>query len=135
MKMPRVRFTVGGMMVAVAITALVSLVASNPYRRDGISDGSVIIPVASIISAVYGFGAMRQPLPLLLPLLAASIFTPEADHPQLDVINVSAGGCFLGWAIGAPAGWMARRRRKAGEWFRDPPEPDRGEICEVIGVR
>jgi len=82
MRLPRVRFTVRLMMVAVAVAALVSLVASNSYRHDGITDKRVVIPVASVVAAVYGLGAMRRPLMFLLPLLAVWIATPQVDHPR-----------------------------------------------------
>jgi hypothetical protein len=109
MRLPRVRFTVRRMIVAVAVAALVLLVASNSYRHDGITDKRVVIPVASVVAAVYGLGAMRRPLMFLLPLLAVWIATPQVDHPVHDVINISAGSCFLGWIIGSPVGWMSRR--------------------------
>src|SRR5262249_33679616 len=64
--------------------------------------------VACVVAAVYGVGAMRRPLMSLLPLLVVWIVTPVVDHPQPDVINVSAAGCFLAWIIGAPAGWVSR---------------------------
>jgi hypothetical protein len=95
-------------MVVVAATALVSLVASNPYRDDGVTDKRVVIPVASVVAAVYGVGAMRRPLMFLLPLLVVWIVTPGVDHPPLDVINASAAGCYIAWIIGAPVGWMSR---------------------------
>jgi hypothetical protein len=95
-------------MVAVTVAALVSLVASNPYRHDGITDKRVVIPVASVVAAVYGVGAMRRPLVFLLPLLIVWIATPGVDHPHPDVINISAAGCYLAWIIGASAGWMSR---------------------------
>jgi hypothetical protein len=95
-------------MIAIAVAALVSLVVSNPYRHDGITDNRVVIPVASGVAAVYGVGAMRRPLMFLLPLLIVWIATPAVDHPHLDVINVSVCGCYLAWIIGAPAGWMSR---------------------------
>jgi hypothetical protein len=109
MRLPRVRFTVRRMMVTAAVSALVWLVAWNAYSHDGITDKRVVIPVASVVAAAYGLGAMRRPVTFLLPLLAAWIATPQVDHPIHDVINVSAGGCFLGWIIGASAGWMSRR--------------------------
>jgi hypothetical protein len=99
------------LMFAVAVTALVLLVASNPYRHDGITDKRVVIPVAAVVAAVYGIGAMRRPWMFLLPLLVAWIATPGVDHPHLDVINVSAGSCYLAWTIGAPVGWMTRHVR------------------------
>jgi hypothetical protein len=92
-------------MIAIVVGALVSLFASNPYRHDGITDKRVVIPVASAVAAAYGLAAMRRPLMSLLPLLAVWIATPQVDHPRPDVINVSAGGCF----IGASAGWISRR--------------------------
>jgi hypothetical protein len=100
-------------MTAVAVTALVTLVASNPYRHRGITDRRVVIPVASAVAAGYGLGAMRRPVVFLLPLLAVWIATPQVDHPTPDIINVSAGGCFLGWIIGAPAGWISRHFARA----------------------
>jgi hypothetical protein len=88
MRVPRVRFTVRRMMLAVVVVALVSLVASNPDRHDGITDKRVVIPVASSAAAVYGIGAMRRPVLFLMPLLAVWIATPQVDHPTTDVINV-----------------------------------------------
>ncbi len=128
MRLPRVRFTVRRMMVAVAVAALVSLVASNPDRHDGIDDKRVVIPIASAVAAAYGIGAMRRPVLFLMPLLAVWIATPQVDHPTRDVINVSAGGCFLGWIIGGPAGWISRHLARAGNSLPialEPPEPER----------
>lgn len=123
MRMPRVRSTVRWIMAVVAVAALVSLVATNPYRHDGITDKRVVIPVASVAAAVYGVGAMRRPLLFLLPLLAAWMATPGVDHPPHDVINVSAAGCFVGWLIGAPAGWISRCLRGAGNTSNSPWNP------------
>ena len=58
MRLPRM--TTRRWMVAVAAAALVSLVASNPYRHGGITDKRVVISVASAVAAVYGIGAMRR---------------------------------------------------------------------------
>ena len=100
-------------MAAVAVAALVSLVASNAERPDGITDERVVLPVASVVAALYGLGAMRRPLRFLAPLLAVWIITPQVDHRKSVVINLSAEGCFLGWFIGAPTGWISRRITRA----------------------
>jgi hypothetical protein len=122
---PRVRFTVRRMMVAVVVAALVSLVVSNPDRHGGITDKRVVVPIASVVAAAYGLGAMRRPLMFLMPLLAAWLFTPHVDHPSPDVINVSAAGCFVGWIIGAPIGWITgRSSRPLGPVAPVPPEPE-----------
>jgi hypothetical protein len=68
---------------------------------------------------------MRRPLLFLAPLIAVWIITPQVDHPTQDVINVSASGCFLGWIIGAPTGWISRRlarRRGSSSGGSEPPE-------------
>jgi hypothetical protein len=117
------RFRLRTLMVIVTVAALVSLVASNPYRHSGTTDDRVVIPVASVVAAAYGLGSMRRPLVFLAPLLAVWIATtPQVDHPTPDVINVSASGCFLGWIIGAPAGWISRRLRSAKTACRSPNE-------------
>ena len=113
MRWPRVRLTVRWIMAAVAVPALVSLVASNAERPDGITDKRVVLPVASVVAALYGLGAMRRPLRFLARLLAVRIITPQVDHPKPDVINLSAGGYFLGWFIGPPTGWISRRLTRA----------------------
>src|SRR4051794_31695729 len=100
-------------MAAVAVAALVSLVASNAERPDGITEKRVVLPVASVVAALYGLGSMRRPLRFLAPLLAVWIITPQVDHPKPDVIDLSAGGCFLGWFIGTPTGWISRRLTRA----------------------
>jgi hypothetical protein len=116
------------MMAVVTVTALILLVATNPDRHDGTTDKRVVIPVASTVAATYGVLAMRRPLLSLLPLLAVWVATPQVDHPTPDVINVSAGGCFLGWVIGAPVGWFSRRLAGAGSCrpvALNPPEMNR----------
>jgi len=127
MKPSSVQFSVRRIMAAVAVVALISLVASNPYRHGGITDKRMIIPVGSVVAAIYGLGAMRRPLLFLLPLLTVWIVTPVVDHPTPDVINFSAAGCFLGWLIGAPAGWISRRFMRVGNPIPvavEPPEPE-----------
>jgi hypothetical protein len=79
-------------MVAVAVIALITLVVSSQDRHDGITDKRVVIPVASVVAAVYGVRAMRRPLMFLLPLLIVWIATSAVDHPNRDVIN-QCGGC------------------------------------------
>jgi hypothetical protein len=106
--MPMPQITIRKLMAVVAIAALISLVASNAYRHGGITDKRIVIPVACLVSAVYGIGAVRRPLVVLMPLLVVWIVTPAVDHPAPDVIHASAGGCFLAWFIGAPVGWLSR---------------------------
>ncbi len=112
MRWSRVQLTVRWIMAAVEGAALVSLVASNAERPNGITDKRVVLPVASVVAALYGLGAMHRPLRFLSPLLAVWIITPQVDHPKSDVINLSEG-CFLGWFIGAPTGWISRRLTRA----------------------
>jgi len=114
MKPSSVRFSVRRIMAAVAVVAFIALVASNPDRHGGITDKRVVTPVVSVVAAIYGVGSMRRPLPFLLPLLAVWIATPAVDHPTPDVINLSAAGCFLGWIIGAPVGFIARGLMRVG---------------------
>ena len=117
------RFRLRTLLVAVAAVALVLLVASNPDRQDGITDKRVVIPVASVVAAVYGLGSMCRPLAFLVPLLVAWIITPRVDHPRPDVINVSVAGCALGWIIGAPVGWISRRLTRPTATAPTPPPP------------
>jgi hypothetical protein len=112
MQLPRVQITIWRIMVWVAVAALISLVASNPSRHDGITDERVVIPVAAAVAAVYGLGAMRRPLMSLLPLLAVWIAMSWVNHPRPDVINVSAAGCYVAWIIGATVGWRSPRFRE-----------------------
>jgi hypothetical protein len=114
-RLPRVRFTLRRIMEAVAVAALICLVISNPYRHDGITDRRILVPVAAGVAAVYGIGAMRRPWMFLWPLIVVWVVTPQVDHPRLDMINLSAAGCFLGWIIGAPAGWISRCLTRTGD--------------------
>ena len=113
MRQPRSRMTVRGLMAAVAVAALFSLFASNADRHDGITDKRVVIPVASVVAAVYGLGAMRRPLVFLAPLIAVWI-APQVDHPTQDVINVS--GQAVSWVGSSgllPAGFPGTSRDAA----------------------
>ena len=116
------QFTLSRFTGVVAAVVLISVVISNASRPDGITDKRVVIPVAS----AYGLWAMRRPLPALLPLLVLWVADPRVDHPSPDVINVSAGMCFVSWIIGAPAGWISRGLAKAGKPPLKPTgfEPD-----------
>ena len=96
------------MMAAVAVAAVVCLVASNAYRHDGITDKRVVILRVGRCCRLRHRGNAQTP-DVSATLARGLDPTPEVDHPIHDVINVSAGSCFLGWIIGAPAGWMSRR--------------------------
>lgn len=120
MRLTRPRLSLRQMMAFVAVAALVSLVASNPDRHNGVTDRWVVIPVASAVAAAYGVGAIRRPLAFLAPLIAAWIAMPAVDHPAPDLINVSAGGCYLAWIIEAPTGLICR---SLASLAIDPPEP------------
>ena len=108
MRLPRVQFTLRSIMELVAVAALVLVVATNnDGPHNGITDMRVVIPVACVVAAVYGVGAVRRPLRFLLPLIAIWILTPQVDHPTPDVINLSAAGCFVAWVIGAISRFLA----------------------------
>ena len=120
MQRPRVRFTVRRVMAAVAVAALILLVVSNAERHDGTTDSGVVFPVACVVSATYGLGAMRRPLGFLLLLVVVWLAMPQVDHLVPDVINVSVVGCFVGWIFGAPAGWISRRLTRADKTLPGP---------------
>ena len=126
MRLSSPRFTIRRLMVVVVVVALTSLVASNPYRHDGIRDNRIVIPVASIIAVAYGLGAMRRPKMFLVPLIAAWIATPTVFDRSPDLIDACAMGCYLGWIIGVPAGWLSGFFGKLdtrNSVAPDPPEP------------
>jgi hypothetical protein len=126
MRLPRVRFTVRAIMAAVAVAALTSL-AAKIYREYPSTEKRVVILVASVVAGAYGLGAMRRPLVFLVPLLVVWVATPAVDHPSFSIFNISVGGCVVGWIIGAPAGWISRCLKRAGNSYpvaSEPPKPE-----------
>ena len=127
MRLTRVRFTVRWIMAAVAVAALASLAAAKICREfPGIEQRSTVL-VASVIAAAYGLGSMRRPAVFLAPLLMVWLAMPVVDHPGLSVFNLSLGGCFMGWIIGAPVGLSSRRFLGAGNTLPVDSEPARRE--------
>src|SRR5690242_19329622 len=107
MQPPRVRFTVRRMMTWVAIAAFASLAIST-IGREGSSNGErAVAVVASVVAGAYGVGAMRRPWVFLFPLIVVWLL-PTVQDASLDVFTASVLGCFVGWIIGAPAGWISR---------------------------
>jgi hypothetical protein len=120
-----VRFTVRRIMVSVAVAGLASLAALGVCREYASTDERIVILVASVVAGAFGLGAMRRPLVFLAPLLVVWLITPSVDHPGIDVINLSAGGCFLGWIIGAPVGCLSRYLMRPGNAIPGASEPSK----------
>ena len=123
MRLPRVQFTQRSVLELAAVAAVVLVVNVNQEFHGGITDKRVVIPVACVVAAVYGVGAVRRPVRFLLPLIAVWIFTPQVDRPSPDVINVSVGSCGVAWLIGAPAGWISRCYARANRALPAAAEP------------
>jgi hypothetical protein len=114
------------MMTLVAVAALASLAASRLWRDSPSPGQRAVVLIASLVAGAFGLGAMRRPWVFLGPLIVLWVVTPTVDHPSFDVWNLSVGGCFLGWIIGTPAGWISRWITRAGESVpvaSEPPEP------------
>lgn len=114
MRLPRVRFTVRRIMAMVVVAALASLAAAKVARDYPSTEHRVAILVGCVVAGAFGLGAMRWPLVFLAALLVIRVVIPSVDHPGLDVLNLSAEGCSLGWIIGALAGWVSRYFARAG---------------------
>lgn len=103
------RFTVRRLMAAVAIAALASLAFSKVCRDYPSNRTRAVILLTSAVAGAVGVGALRRPLLFLVPVLVTWVVVPAVDHPSLDdALGMSAGGCQLGWMIGAPIGWISR---------------------------
>ena len=126
MRPPRVQLTLRLILTLAVVAALAWLAVSKIYRDYPSTDKRIVVVVASVVSGTFGLGAMRRPLVFLAPLLVIWVVMPSVDHPSFNVLNISVGGCFLGWMIGAPVGWISRHLPREGNSLpvaSDPPEP------------
>ncbi len=103
------KFTLRWLMIVVGLAALASLAAVQVCREFHGTEQRLAVLVASIAAAVYGVGSMRRPLAFFLPLVVAWMALPRVDHPGFNIFNITIGGCFLGWIVGAPFGLNSRR--------------------------
>jgi hypothetical protein len=120
------------MMTVVAVAALASLAGATVCRTP--SDyAHVDTLVACIVAGTFGLGAMRWPLAFFAPVFVTYVGAPRASEYAPHVIEffrMSIGACWLGWIIGAPAGWVSRRITRVGdsqpvapnEWGMKPGE-------------
>jgi hypothetical protein len=108
MRLSLPRFTVRRLMVAVAISALVSLAVSKVCRDYPNTYMRAFILLLAVCAAAFGVGAVRKPWHFLCPILVAWVVMPSVDHPG-DPYSMIAGSCIWGWLIGAPIGWISRR--------------------------
>ena len=108
MQRPRVRLSVRWLMSVVAVAALASLAASGVCRNYPSTEQRAVFLTGSVVAGAFGLGATRRPLVSLALLLMIWVAVPSVDHPGIDVLSMTSGGCYLGWIIGAPAGWISR---------------------------
>jgi hypothetical protein len=95
-------------MTAVAVAAIASLAAAKVCRDFPYPDQRGAILVASVVAGAAGVVAVRRPWAMFALPFVIWVAMPTVDHPGVDVLYLSARGCFLGWIIGAPAGWISR---------------------------
>jgi hypothetical protein len=114
MKRPRVRFTVRGMMVAVAIAALVAAIGARIGSSPLATRHPFVLLVAVLVTGSIGILALRHPLVAIPFVLLVLFLTPAYAHVGLFThTDLPCLGAATAWLIGAPAGWCFRRLRKA----------------------
>jgi len=93
----------------VAAAALLSLEAGKPYRHSSGFQERLEVFTTAAVAGAFGVGSMRRPWVCFIVLIVFWALSPKIDHGLQP-----SDPLFLGWIIGAPAGWAARyfKRRK-----------------------
>jgi hypothetical protein len=89
--------------IPAAMVACIELVNRGIVSGRGL--GAMLAGIA--IAAAFGIYAARRPGESLVILALAVVLTPAIDHPS-DFTALVGSGSMAAWAIGAPAGWLAR---------------------------
>src|SRR5437868_15320290 len=117
MRLPRVRFTVRGAMIAVAIAACLAIIHSQIV----LANQPISPAVSALVAGLFALGAMRYPwffLAIAVLLWAALPTVYDSSAHDLFV------GCYQGgWCLGAIAGKIMRRCRDCGAAVPNAPEP------------
>ncbi len=142
LRLPRPRFTLSRLMIAVASAAYASAVGAKLWR-ECLRLRSEEPLFAAIVVGMYGWFSMRHPwlaLPLILCVVEGMVQT-SGCYKHLTTLPQAIGqGCIAAWIIGALAGWITRRgrrlRRSLTHWGFDysglggvGPWVGRGECC------
>ena len=101
-------------MIWVVMAAIASFIALEVMEPFAARSEAVDIPVGLVVSGAFGVGAMRHPWYFLAILVMLACAT-AAERPNINAATLSAGGSFIAWLLGAPAGcfsrWLERRRK------------------------
>jgi hypothetical protein len=108
MRAPRVRFTIRRMMVAVVVMAIwLSVLGRCP--PDALP---MVIQTTATVCVPIGLCAIRFPLITLSVGVLIVMQDPNAGGACNPLITPEAfAGGWLGWLVGAPAGWISRGLR------------------------
>ncbi len=117
MKLPRARFMIRRVIVAVALVICLAatdeliLFASEP----------VYVAVSAVVAGLFGLGAMRHPWFFLAVVIVLRLGFPDVSDSSAHSMFV--GSYVLGWAFGAPAGWIIRSLADDGSALPADPAP------------
>ncbi len=118
----RIQFTLSRVMGWVVVAAVAAYLVFEPFPPD---NPVVNFVIGAMVSAAFGVGASRHPWLFLALGLYLWTFVPLIDHGE-DARSLSVRGSVIGWLIGAPAGWYARRRRRRAREPLPAPMADEG---------
>ncbi len=115
MPIPRPRFTVRRLMIAVAVSAPVAAIGAKTYDACQATGLPQSILVAVAVTGLVGFLALRKPLTAIPFVVLVFLMTPRiATFPRMNYFELPSQGAMLAWSVGAPVGWILRTIRKGG---------------------
>jgi hypothetical protein len=104
------RFTTKRMMAWTLAAAIACYLMFEPFPP---TNDLLNYLIGVTLSVAFCFGAASHPWVFLAIGLFLWNCVPLIDHGE-NALSLSVRGSFLGWLIGAPAGWFARNRPKKG---------------------
>jgi hypothetical protein len=107
MKLPRVRFTVSRLMVAVAVSAPIAAIGVRVYAASRTTGHPVAILTAVFVTGLVALVALRKPLVALALVMLTYLMTPFlATVPRTNYYyHLLSQLATLAWVIYAPLGW------------------------------
>jgi hypothetical protein len=128
MHVPRLRFTVRRMMVAVAISAPIAAIGVRTYAACRTSGHPVDILTAVLVTGLVGLLALRKPIVAIPFVILVYLLTPAiATIYRANYYDLPSQGATLAWSVCAPVGCglkLIRNAVRTPPVVPNPPEPE-----------
>ena len=104
-RVPRLRFTLGRVMIWVVMAAIASFIALEVMEPFAARSDAVDLLVGLVVSGAFGVGAMRHPW-YFLAILVVLACAATTQRPNVNAATLSVGGSFIAWLVGRRLGTL-----------------------------